>query len=49
MEVTPVAFEDVTIHRATILPKTGENSKHAVSIMVGVLDILTSALTSYLF
>uniref|UniRef100_A0A7N5ZVY8 Fatty acid synthase n=1 Tax=Anabas testudineus TaxID=64144 RepID=A0A7N5ZVY8_ANATE len=23
MEVTPVAFEDVTIHRATVLPKTG--------------------------
>ncbi|CAF94659.1 unnamed protein product, partial [Tetraodon nigroviridis] len=23
METTPVAFEDVTIHRATILPKTG--------------------------
>lgn len=24
MENTPVTFEDVTIHRATILPKTGE-------------------------
>uniref|UniRef100_A0A674EV27 Fatty acid synthase n=1 Tax=Salmo trutta TaxID=8032 RepID=A0A674EV27_SALTR len=24
METTPVTFEDVTIHRATILPKTGE-------------------------
>lgn len=23
METTPVTFEDVTIHRATILPKTG--------------------------
>lgn len=24
MEHTPVTFEDVTIHRATILPKAGE-------------------------
>lgn len=24
MEQTPVTFEDVTIHRATILPKTGK-------------------------
>lgn len=24
LETTPVSFEDVTIHRATILPKTGE-------------------------
>lgn len=24
MEHTPVTFEDITIHRATILPKTGE-------------------------
>lgn len=24
MEHTPVTFEDVTIHRATILPKTGK-------------------------
>lgn len=24
MEATPITFEDVTIHRATILPKTGE-------------------------
>lgn len=24
MEQTPVVFEDVTIHQATILPKTGE-------------------------
>lgn len=45
MEVTPVAFEDVTIHRATILPKTGENSKQSMSIVVRVLDILMSALT----
>ena len=25
MESTPVIFEDVTIHRATILPKTGKS------------------------
>lgn len=24
MDSTPIAFEDVTIHRATILPKSGE-------------------------
>lgn len=24
METTPVTFEDVTIHRATILPKSGK-------------------------
>lgn len=24
MDATPVAFEDVTIHNATILPKSGE-------------------------
>lgn len=26
MDTTPVTFEDVTIHRATILPKKGECS-----------------------
>lgn len=27
METTPVTFEDITIHRATILPKSGESSR----------------------
>lgn len=36
MENTPVTFEDVTIHRATILPKTGERrAAGGLSTMVG--------------
>ena len=30
METTPVTFEDVTIHRATILPKTGEEEERGM-------------------
>lgn len=33
MEITPVTFEDITIHRATILPKTGESR---AAVVVGV-------------
>lgn len=38
METTPVTFENVTIHRATILPKTGEwrtaalNSDYSIDV-----------------
>lgn len=40
MDTTPVTFEDVTIHRATILPKKGEcNAKGFVSREAKKLEI----------
>lgn len=37
MEHTPVTFEDVTIHRATILPKTGKKNLLSLYCMSGIL------------
>lgn len=43
MENTPVTFEDVAIHRATILPKTGQKNTAQRSIALKEVIIWSSA------